>query len=208
MTKVTQYAGVVGILLAAGFSRRFGAQDKLMHLLTHQASPGQINGGLTVAETSAQALIEALPHSVAVVREENTVLQTMLAARGLHVALSTAHDAVMADSLKQGILAAKAVFPHTTGFIIALADMPFLRPSTIQQIAEHLASAAIVQPTFNGQPGNPVGFCQNFAEELLTIEGDQGAREVLRAHPHEVLRMPCDDEGILRDIDTVADLPG
>lgn len=208
MTKATQHSDVVGILLAAGFSRRFGEQDKLMHLLTNQANPGQINSGLTVAETSAQTLIEALPQSVAVVRQENQALQAMLAARGLHVVLSTTDDAVMADSLKQGILAANAVFPHATGFIIALADMPFIQPQTIKQIAEHLVSAAIVQPAFNGQPGNPVGFSQKFAEELLAIEGDQGARGILRAHQDEILRIPCDDEGILRDIDTMADLPG
>lgn len=209
MTQATQPSAVVGILLAAGFSRRFGEQDKLMHLLTSQENhSGSINSRLTVAETSALALIEALPYSVAVVREENQALQTLLAARGLHVALSTSRDAVMADSLKQGIRAAKAAFPRAAGFIIALADMPFIRPQTITQIAEHLAAAAIVQPMFNGQPGNPVGFSQKFADTLLALEGDQGARGVLRAHQDEVLRMPCDDEGILRDIDTMADLPG
>lgn len=191
-------SGVVGILLAAGFSRRFGEQDKLMH---------QLNNGLTVAEASAKTLWRALPHSVAVVREENSALHSTLSALGYHVVLSNKENALMADNLKLGVLAAKSRFPQAAGFVIALADMPFIQAQTISKIADQLTTAAIVQPVFNGKPGHPVGFSQRFTYELLTIAGDQGAREILRAHQDELVLMPVDDEGILRDIDTMADLP-
>jgi molybdenum cofactor cytidylyltransferase len=198
-TQGVAYSGVVGILLAAGFSRRFGEQDKLMH---------KLNNGLTVAEASAQTLLRALPHSVAVVRENNSELQSTLSALGYHVVPSNKENAVMADNLKLGVLAAQSKFPQATGLVIALADMPFIHPQTISKIADQLTTAALVQPVFNSKPGHPVGFSHRFTDELLTIEGDQGAREILRAHNNEVVLMPCDDEGILRDIDTLADLPG
>ncbi|HSH86024.1 MAG TPA: nucleotidyltransferase family protein [Methylophilus sp.] len=198
-TEAVAHPGIVGILLAAGFSRRFGAQDKLMHTL---------NTGLTVAGASAQALRQALPNSVAVVREENLALQGMLAALGYHVALSKHENAEMADNLKLGVMAAQSKFPQASGFVIALADMPFIQPQTITKIADQLLTAAIVQPVFNGKPGHPVGFSQRFTDALLTIQGDQGAREILLAHKDEILLLPCNDEGILRDIDTMADLPG
>ncbi len=197
--QVAAPSDIVGILLAAGFSRRFGEQDKLMH---------RLDNGSTVAEASAKALSQALPHALVVTREENQALQSTLAALGYHVVLNSKQNAVMADNLKLGVLAAKSKFAQATGFVIALADMPFIQPQTISKIAEQLRSAAIVQPVFNGKPGHPVGFSQRFTDELLAIEGDQGAREILRAHYDEIVFMPCEDEGILRDIDTLADLHG
>ncbi|MEZ0287611.1 MAG: NTP transferase domain-containing protein [Methylophilus sp.] len=197
MTDNTQPSLVVGILLAAGFSHRFGEQDKLLHPL---------HSGLSVAETASQALIQALPHAVAVVRQENTALQDALIAQGLRVTQCTAHSTEMADSLRLGVQAAQAAFPNASGFVIALADMPYIQPGTIRKVADQLQSAAIVQPAFNGQRGHPVGFARQFAQALLAVRGDQGAREVLRAHQNEVFLLHCDDQGIVRDIDTLADL--
>lgn len=189
---------MVGILLAAGFSRRFGHQDKLLHPLKN---------GLSVAEAAGLALIQALPNAVAVVRQENAALQSTLVTQGYHVTQCVAEAVDMADSLKLGVMAAQSAFPHATGFVIALADMPFIQPDTLRKVANQLASAAIVQPTFNGQRGHPVGFSSRFTEALLDVRGDQGAREVIRAYQHEVFLLPCNDEGILQDIDTPADLP-
>ncbi|MGP1716530.1 MAG: nucleotidyltransferase family protein [Methylophilus sp.] len=198
MTETAQQSLIVGILLAGGFSRRFGQQDKLLHPLAH---------GLSVAETAARAFIDALPNAVSVVRQENTVLQQALVTQGYRVTPCEAKATEMADSLKLGVRAAQAAFPDATGFVIALADMPFIQPVTIRKVADQLKFSAIVQPTCNGQRGHPVGFASRFAQALLAVSGDQGAREVLRAHQHEVCLLACDDEGILQDIDTPADLP-
>ncbi|MGQ3090552.1 MAG: nucleotidyltransferase family protein, partial [Methylophilus sp.] len=188
---------VVGILLAGGFSRRFGPQDKLLHPLA---------SGSSVAETAAQALIAALPQAVAVVRQENVLLQDALIAQGFRVTPCAADATEMADSLKLGVQAAQAAFPAATGFVIALADMPYIQPDTIRKVAHQLAFSAIVQPAVNGQRGHPVGFASRFAQALLAVNGDQGARAVLRAHAHEVFLLAGEDSGILRDIDTLADL--
>lgn len=197
MTQVVPPPFIVGILLAAGFSRRFGQQDKLLYPLAH---------GLSVAETAGQALLAALPNAIAVVRQENVTLQMDLARLGYTVIRCEAGDINMADSLRAGVLAAQANFPGASGYVIALADMPFIRPDTIREIAHQLKHAAIVQPTVNSQRGHPVGFSSRFSNELIAIQGDQGAREVLQAHQNEVLLLPCQDDGILRDIDTLADL--
>jgi molybdenum cofactor cytidylyltransferase len=197
VTVNTQQSQVVGILLAAGFSRRFGQQDKLLHPLAK---------GSSVAETAAQALITALPRAVAVVREQNSVLQAALSAQDFLVTQCGADATEMADSLKLGVQAAQSAFPDATGFVIALADMPYIQPATIRKVADQLAFSAIVQPSVNGQRGHPVGFASRFAQALLGVSGDQGARELLRTHQHQVFLLHCDDHGIVRDIDTQADL--
>lgn len=205
-------APIVGILLAGGFSRRFGQQNKLLHALPD---------GQLIALSAAQALIKALPASVAVIRRTESALATELRELGFVVVQCEDKHQQMSDSLKLGVLAAQSAFPHLAGLVIALADMPFIQAETIKQVAAQLAQASIVQtsvdratmaqakivqPVWHGQPGHPVGFSSALIAELLTVEGDQGARAVIHAHQAEVLRWACEDAGILRDIDTPADL--
>ncbi|WP_019881070.1 MULTISPECIES: NTP transferase domain-containing protein [unclassified Methylophilus] len=188
---------VVGLLLAGGFSRRFGAQNKLLQPL----ADGQL-----MALSAAQALIQALPNSIAVIRAYESPLTGQLMSLGFKVVTCEEQHQQMADSLKLGVVTAQTHFPHLSGLVIALADMPYIQAATITRVAQQLTQTRLVQPMFQGQPGHPVGFTSDLIPELLLVEGDQGAREVLRAHQAEILRFECQDAGILKDIDTPADL--
>lgn len=188
---------VVGLLLAGGFSRRFGTQNKLLQPL----ADGQL-----MALRAAQALIQALPNSVAVIRANASPLAGQLVSLGFKVVTCEEQHQQMADSLKLGVVTAQTHFPHLSGLVIALADMPYIQPTTIARVAQALTQTQVVQPMYQGQPGHPVGFGRDLIPELLRVEGDQGAREVLRAHQAEILRFECQDAGILKDIDTPADL--
>jgi molybdenum cofactor cytidylyltransferase len=57
---------------------------------------------------------------------------------------------------------------------------------------------------YRGQRGNPVGFSRDYLPQLLALEGDQGARGILKHAP--VTELEVDDSGILQDVDTPADL--
>ncbi|MDP8568879.1 nucleotidyltransferase family protein [Methylophilus aquaticus] len=183
---------VVGILLAAGFSRRFGDADKLLQPFEQDA---------TVAEVSARHLRQVIPFVVAVIRPENSTLHAALSALGLQVVMCDAHE--MADSLKYAIQAAQALFPALSGYVLALADMPLIKPATIFAVAQHIQTGAqIVQPVFQGKRGHPVGFSRRFTPALLSVQGDQGARGVLKQYAEEITLLECTDHGILQDIDT------
>lgn len=189
---------MVGILLAAGFSRRFGNDDKLLYPL-HNGQP--------IALASAQSLISALPISIAVVRPENKALARLLSNAGLEVIFCHMHDKEMADSLVTAIRSLAISEVLTEGFVIALADMPFINSHTIGLVAEKVkAGASIVIPTYHGRRGHPVGFSARFRQELENLKGDEGARSIIQRYPEEVFLMPCEDAGILLDIDTAADL--
>ena len=45
-----------------------------------------------------------------------------------------------------------------------------------------------------------------FWDALAQLDGDQGARRVLQAHRPAWCEVPCDDPGVLRDVDTPAAL--
>lgn len=189
---------MVGILLSAGFSRRFGSADKLLQLLPD---------GRPIALASAESLIKAMPISIAVVRSENIVLAELLLNAGLKVVFCNENDQEMADSLSTAIRSSTSLEAANDGFVIALADMPYIEPATIKIVATNLSTgAAIVIPTYQGQRGHPVGFSAKFRSELENLQGDEGARSIIRRYPDEVELLQCDDAGILADIDTQADL--
>ena len=192
---------MVGILLAAGFSRRFGSADKLLHPLPD---------GRPIALASAANLVQAIPNSIAVLRPDNQFLEKLLLDAGLKVVFCAEYDQQMADSLATAIRFSADLEGEKEGFVIALADMPFIQPATIIKVATQLKSegeSAIVIPTFGGQRGHPVGFSAQFRVALENLRGDEGARSIIQQHPNSVKLMPTNDRGILADIDTPADMP-
>lgn len=188
-------AGVVGILLAGGQGRRFdpsGMRDKL-----RQALPG----GEAVAAAAANSMLAVLPAVVAVVRHDNQELAMRLQQAGCAVSLCDTSGQGMAASLVHGLSQAG----NADAWIIALADMPYVKPSTIEALRDALRGGAdIAVPVWNGLRGNPVGFGRRHLDALLRLQGDEGARSLLKAWP--VAEVPVNDPGIRRDIDTPDDL--
>jgi len=186
-------AKLCGILLAAGASTRFGT-DKLMHPLA---------GGTTVAATALANLRSALPHVIAVVRPGATALENLLSAAGATVILCADADEGMGASLASAVRATS----HVDGWVVALADMPFIRPPTIAKIAASLAAgAAIAAPAWRGERGHPVGLSARFRPQLEALRGDEGARALLKENAGLIKLIDVDDPGVRRDIDTPADL--
>jgi molybdenum cofactor cytidylyltransferase len=182
-----------GILLAAGASSRFGA-NKLMH---------PMKDGTPLALASARNLLVALPGSLAVVRPGRPELEALLREAGCEVTVCERADEGMGLSLAHAIGASR----DAPGWVVALADMPYIRPATIKLVAQAVQEAALIAtPVLGEARGHPVGFSAALREELLGLQGDEGARSVLKRHVEEVRRLPVDDPGILRDIDTPADL--
>jgi molybdenum cofactor cytidylyltransferase len=197
---------IVGILLAGGHSRRFGS-NKLLHPL---------RDGQPVAVAAGRHLLAAIPDSVAIVRPEALLsedqapsdqrLVDQLRALGMRVIVCTEDQQEMGDSLSAAIRYATAD-RVVDGFVIALADMPYIAPQTIRAVADTLAAGAqIVVPMYQGQRGHPVGFAARFKPSLENLRGDEGARAIVQQHQASVVRIEVDDAGILRDIDTPADL--
>ena len=109
----------------------------------------------------------------------------------------------MGASLACGVQAT----PDADAWVIALADMPWIRPSTIDLLASALAAGAdIVAPFYNGERGHPVGFARRHYAALAALTGDEGARAVLRANQPTLRLVETDDASVVRDVDTRGDL--
>ncbi|MEN8213347.1 MAG: nucleotidyltransferase family protein [Pseudomonadota bacterium] len=186
---------VVGILLAAGSSQRFGAH-KLMQPLAD---------GTPVGVAAAGALIAAVPNSVAVVRSgDNPMIEAFLSL-GLKIVENPFADQGMGASLAAGVEANAGA----DGWLITLADMPWVQTETVRILAHSLQKgASMVAPVHDGRRGHPVGFARHWGDRLRALSGDEGARGLVSAHADELVLLNTSDAGVLKDIDRPHDLVG
>lgn len=186
---------IVGLLLAAGESRRFGSR-KLLYPLAD---------GTLIGVRSAENLKRALNRVVAVVSPTDSDLVSRFAALDIEICPCNRSREGMGASFACGVRAA----PDADGWVIALADMPSIQPATIAAIAQAIRDGApIAAPVHAGQRGHPVGFAREYYAELAALGGDEGARVLLARDRTRVKLIPVDDPGIHQDIDTPEDLAG
>lgn len=188
-------SSVVGVLLAAGRGERYGG-DKLRAVL-----PGAVSS--MVGAVACRNVLAAVGRVIAVVRPEDDVLAAALVDAGAEVVRSAKSAEGMGASLACGVRASR----EAAGWVVALADMPWVSPATMGAVAAAIRDGAMVAAPFHrGERGHPVGFGRACGDALVALRGDVGAKAVIGAHRDALVRIDVDDPGILRDVDTPADL--
>jgi molybdenum cofactor cytidylyltransferase len=184
---------IVGILLAAGSASRFGGGKLLAPL----------EDGTPLGVRALHTLLACVDSVVAVVRPNDDALARVLAENGAKVT----ECPYAADGMGRSLAWAIRATPLARAWVVALADMPWIRTTTAQRIADALGNgAALVAAAHLGQRGHPVGFSRPFFAELAALSGDDGAKTILRTHAAELQLIETDDGGVSRDVDTPADL--
>ncbi len=173
-------AGGQGNKLNAGFADAAGERRSLCEL------------------TLCQALASGLPVQV-VTRPDNLPVLAACAANQLPVTLLA--SAGLGDSIAAGVAATS----HWQGWLIHLADMPFVSADVFRQVANALRQHAIVRPSYAQQPGHPVGFSALLRKQLCQLHGDNGARGLLQGAAVHLL--PLEHPGVVQDIDLPSQLP-
>ena len=184
---------IAGLLLAAGSATRFGS-DKLHHPLPH---------GVSIAVQSARHLKSEVETVFAVVRPASPELQKALEAESCVV--------VVCDNAAEGMGASLACAARAAGeragYLVALADMPFIRRSSIAAVRDALAAGApLAAAYFRSRRGHPVGLAAKFFPDLIALQGDEGAKALLERNEAVLVKVPVGDPGVLRDIDRPEDL--
>jgi molybdenum cofactor cytidylyltransferase len=68
--------------------------------------------------------------------------------------------------------------------------------------------ALVVVPTFEGKRGNPVLWSRRFFPDLMAVEGDVGARHLIKHFGEAVVEVPVAGKAALVDVDTPEALIG
>lgn len=189
---------ICALLLAAGCSRRAGPRNKLLRA---------IEGEPMIRRVARTVLDAALPCLV-VLGHEGEQVRAALEGLPLRYVDNPAYAQGMASSIVAGIEALRARASPVEAVAIVLGDMPYLRAADLRQLCASYRSCSpprIVAPEAGAGPerrlGNPVLWPRAYFDALAQLEGDRGARDILRAHPDALVRVPIDHEGVLLDLD-------
>lgn len=176
-----------GILLAAGLSRRYGRDNKLL-------APFQ---GLPLVVHAARALRRLpLGRHVAVCGLDDRV-KVLLEAEGYEVVVNPVPEMGMSQSLAAGVRAISGAKVA----LICLGDMPFVPDSHLAALLSALKAGDVVaSENKDGQRSPPVAFASGHFPLLLEMTGDAGARSLIAGATTVRAR-----DGALRDIDTPDD---
>lgn len=193
-------ARCMGILLAAGRGRRYAGaaagQDKLL---------APLPDGTPVVVAAVASLRAAVSRIVAVTRPGNERVAALLAQAGCDVVVADPDADGMGDSLAAAMRHVMQTADHgIEACLVALGDMPWIRPDTCLRVAAASRQHAIVAPLWNGQRGHPVAFQRRIWPALAVLAGDVGARAVVARYG--ATELAVDDAGVCADVDTPEDL--
>ena len=189
---------IAAVMLASGYSRRFGEADKLLAPLWGQPL-GAHAGALAGVESTAGwkfAIVPSLADDPSGVR--NGLFQSM----GWTCIENPEPAKGQASALKLGVRAAMQT--SAKALVVLLADMPSLPKNILEQLAREASQAQAVICTDGTYRGPPALFHRAIWPQLLALTGDEGARSVLDdLESCTALKL---DPGALRDVDRPGDL--
>jgi CTP:molybdopterin cytidylyltransferase MocA len=187
---------IAGLILAAGGASRFGSPKQLAEL-----------DGVPLLQHAVNAMVDvfAIKRAVVVLGARADDIREAVDFRGAETVVCDAWADGMAASLRCGI---EALGDEVDWAIVTLGDQPRITPQVISWVTDEAAAAgdwvAAVRTTYDGEPGHPVALSRWLMDEVRSLRGDVGARELLAAHP--VLTVEAGRDCRPGDVDTPEDL--
>lgn len=181
------------LILAAGASSRMAPRDKLLELVGDEPLIRRLTR--LACETACPTFVALSPHRAKALEG--------LAYTPIFIENP---DQGMAASLRAGLgLARKS---HPPALMILPADMPDFTLAALNAMLSAWAETPdkiLRGQAANGQPGHPTIFPADLFDELAQMQGDQGGRAVLQAHPDRLRLFPLPGEMAITDLDTPED---
>lgn len=182
------------LLLAAGSSSRMRGADKLVE---------DVAGEPLLRRSARAALATGCPVTVALPPDRPARLSA-LDGLSLHRVTVAQPDLGMAESLKAGL----AGIPAGQGVMLLLADLPEITGADLCLVLDQwrLEPAAILRgAAADGTPGHPVCFPPDLRDDLMGLQGDEGARSVIIRHRARLHLVPLPGRHATTDLDTPED---
>lgn len=186
---------VIGaVLLAAGGSSRMRGRDKLLE---------QVDGAPLLRNVAEQVSRSSVDEALCVMRPGDDKRGDALAGMDVFPVPNPRAAEGMATSIAAGI---SALSPRVDAALVVMGDMPEVSAADINRLIAGFdpeENRSIVRSvTSDGVPGHPVLFGRRFFEELKSLEGDRGARDVVREHPEYVVDVVLSGQAAVTDLDT------
>jgi CTP:molybdopterin cytidylyltransferase MocA len=174
------------VLLAAGIGKRFGG-NKLSAVVDGRPM-----------YQSAIDLVEGYPSVVMVTG--NDTIGAAAESRGINIVMNRMPEAGISRSIRLGIEALKLEMFQIDGIMFMVCDQPWLKKATLEHMLNSF-EGGILSLSCGGRRGNPVIFSKEYLEELCSLSGDVGGRQVMARHSEHVHFLEVKDGRELQDID-------
>ena len=195
---------ISAILLAAGQSKRMNGENKLIK---------EIDGIPLIKHAIKNILGSAVDELVIVVGHEKEIIEnTIDKNKKIKFVYNNDFNSGIASSIKIGL---SNISDKSKSFFISLGDMPNVNQNIYNKLIkaknnynnklEPENKKEIIIPTCDGKDGNPILFSIFMKNNIMTISGDRGAKEVIEKNQDKVLKIPFVGNGIILDFDTQDD---
>ncbi len=184
---------VAAVLLAAGRSTRMGAVNKML---------AEIGGKSLVRIAAEQAIASRAQPVIVVTGHERERVEAALKGLPVRLVHNPNFSEGLGTSLKTGIA---SVPQDADAAIVCLADMPQVDAALINRLIAAFdpeRGALVVLPSIDGRRGNPVVWSRRFFHDLMSIQGDIGARYLIGNYAEAVVEVPVSGDAALTDVDT------
>jgi molybdenum cofactor cytidylyltransferase len=183
------------IILAAGSSSRMGKPKQLLEF-----------DGMTLLSRVSKMACQSKSYPVIIVLGAHAdLIQTTLDTPGLAVVLNQNWEEGMASSLRKGLHAMNEMHPLVDGVIILVGDQPYISNQHIEQLidSQKKSGLPIAACSYAGIIGTPALFHKTIFPELMSLQGDIGAKKIIEKRKQDVVTVIF-SKGVV-DIDTIED---
>lgn len=180
---------LTALVLAAGKSTRMGDDNKLLLKFNDKAMVSHVIDQLQMSKISDIIVVTGNEFS-----EVRKAIKQQV-----EFTHNPDYDMGLCTSLKVGI---KSLHADCDGVMVCLGDMPYISSKSYDALLDAFEKGHIIVPTSHGKIGNPLVFSSEFFKDFEILEGDKGARGLLKKYPEKVIKVDLNTDAIFDDIDT------
>jgi molybdenum cofactor cytidylyltransferase len=191
----------IGVLLAAGRGTRMGRTKQLVPWPTAQGEKPLVSAAFDAIRPISDAMVVVLGH-------EADLVAAALGERQFHRAMSDP-AAPMFESIRAGLRTAQKIDAQAT-VVLHPGDHPEVAPHTLSELAAWSLQrpGMVIIPQYAGRGGHPVLVPTNICQILIDADCSGGLGQFWLDNPELCVRVPVEDAGVTRDIDTPGDFSG
>ncbi len=185
---------ISAILLTAGQSKRMCGENKLTK---------KIQGIPLIKHSVENILSSSIDELIVVVGYQKEIIEKLIDKNvKIKFVFNKNFEIGMASSIKTGL---NHLSDDTEAFFICLGDMPMVNKDVFNLLIKSKNNKEIIVPTYNGKQGNPVLFSKSMKKQIMTIEGDAGAKKILQLNKDKILYIKTNDQYIMKNYNSQND---
>lgn len=190
------------MILAAGVSKRFGTSKQLLKLTNGYMIEYVIRASLASELNKVYVILGHHHKEILKALSENN---ENFPSNQLDFLINPQYRQGMSSSIRAGLTSIKNTFGSV---MFLLGDQPLVDSGLINLMLKQYygSDKNLCVPAYKGKRGNPTIFSHEYFSLLENVKGDSGGKDIIMAHPDDILTVETDSPDCTFDIDTPNDL--